>query len=293
MEKMRNATPEERRNMRLEGFVEMTARNYELNDSEKGVVRQEMLKMRDERRAQMGTDAEEYDRLRDQMFEYWNRPRPGGENENRDGPPDFRRMREDPEFQKMQERMRALDEKYPFDWQTSMQRVEALLPADKVAKGRARFEERRAQWQNRGGNGDSGRGRERGDDNRRRRRDRGPDRNDMPPQPKAEAAKVEPMRAGATALHPWEEYVNKFVAQYGLSETQKASAKAILKDCLARESKLNEDPAIRRAKADAANATDSAAARAKMAEANGPRDRLFEELKGRLDALLTAEQRGK
>ena len=293
-ERYRNASPAERRNLRLEGWVDMTARNYDLNDTEKAVVRQEMETMQAERRALMGPDADEQDRLREKMFEFWNQPREGGNAGEEGGRPDWRRMRDNPEFRELQEKLRALDEKYPFDWQASVERVEKLLPPDKVAKGRARFEERRAQWQNRDGERRGDRGRDRGRDGERRR-DRGdrdrrrsqanPDnQSTTPPSPAAEPAKVEAMIKSTKTSHPWEEYVNKFSARYKLDPAQVASAQSILKDSLARAGKLEQDEAKRLGDTPGAK---------RSAELTAALDGIFTELKGRLDALLTAEQRTK
>ena len=291
MEKYRNASPAERRNLRLEGMVEMTARNYELDETEKATVRREMETMQTERRNAMGADADEYDRLREKMFEFWNRPREGGNAESGEQP-DWRGMRDNPEFRELQEKLRSLDEKYPFDWQASIARVEKVLPPEKVAKGKARMEERRAQWQNRDGNRDRERGRDR--EGRRNRGDRGDRRgrlesgNDSttpnPPPAAAEQPKVEAILKTSKTVHPWEEYVNSFSARYKLDPAQIASAQSVLKDSLARATKLEQE--------DAAKAGNAAAGK-KSPELTAAQDSIFKELKGRLDALLTAEQRTK
>jgi len=291
MEKYRNATPAERANLRMEGMVEMTARNYGLDETEKATVRREMEAMQAERRAAMGPDADEYDRLREKMFEFWNRPREGGNAEGGDRP-DWRGMRDNPEFRELQEKIRTLDEKYPFDWQASIARVEKVIPADKVAKGKARMEERRAQWQNRDGNRDRDRERGRDREGRRNRGDRGDRRrrlesgNDSatsnPPPAAAEQPKVEAILKSSKTLHPWEEYVNSFSARYKLDPAQIASAQSVLKDSLARGSKLEQEDAARNSNSGK-----------KSAELTSALDNIFKELKGRLDALLTAEQRTK
>lgn len=293
MERYRNATPAERANLRMEGMVEMTARNYELDEAEKATVRREMEAMQAERRAAMGPDADEYDRLREKMFEFWNRPREGGiggEGER----PDWRGMRDNPEFRELQEKIRTLDEKYPFDWQASISRVEKVIPPDKVAKGKARMEERRAQWQNRDGNRDRDRERGRDREGRRNRGDRGDRRrrldsgNDSattnPPPAAAEAPRVEAILKTSKTVHPWEEYTNSFSARYKLDAAQIASAQSILKDSLARGTKLEQEDAAR---------TGNPSAGKKSPELTAALDQIFKELKGRLDALLTAEQRTK
>lgn len=84
--------------------------------------------------------------------------------------------------------------------------------------------------------------------------------------------------------HPWEEYVNKFSARYKLDPAQVASAQSILKDSLARAGKLEQDEAKRLGDTPGAK---------RSAELTAALDGIFTELKGRLDALLTAEQRTK
>ncbi len=273
------------------GYVEMTARNYDLDDAEKAAARREMEAIQTERRTAMGADADEYDRLREKMFEFWNRPQQGGDA--KDGQqPDWRGMRDNPEFRQLQDKLRTLDEKYPFDWQASMARVEKVLPPDKVAKGRARMEERRAQWQNRDGNQnrDSNSRRDRGDrgnrgDRGRRRPESGNDSSpSSPPSPAAEPAKLEAIRKTTKTVHPWEEYTNSFSARYKLDAAQIASAQSVLKDSLDRASKLEQE--------DAAKAGKSLPPK-KSPELTTALDSIFKELKGRLDALLTAEQRTK
>lgn len=290
MERYRNATPAERASLRMEGMVEMTARNYELDETEKATVRREMETMQAERRAAMGPDADEYDRLREKMFDYWNRPNERGNAEGGERP-DWRRMRENPEFRELQEKIRNLDEKYPFDWQASIARVEKVIPADKVAKGRARWEERRSQWENRDrdrgrdGDRDGRRGRgDRGERGERRRRLESGGSNDSrnPPPAAAERPRLEAINKTSKASHPWEEYVTSFSARYKLDSAQIASAQSILKDSMARGSKLEQEDAAR-----------NAGSGKKSAELTAALDQIFKELKGRCDALLTAEQRTK
>ncbi len=93
----------------------------------------------------------------------------------------------------------------------------------------------------------------------------------------------------ARPLNDWERYVLEFIQRYDLSETQKNSAMAILRDMTSRAlqiQKANED----RMKA-AEKMTDARAKADRIKELNAPIDGLFDRMKVRLDNLLTAAQR--
>ena len=93
----------------------------------------------------------------------------------------------------------------------------------------------------------------------------------------------------ARPLNDWERYVLEFIERYDLSETQKNSAMAILRDMTNRAlqiQKSNED----RMKA-AEKMTDARAKADRIKELNAPIDGLFDRMKARLDNLLTAAQR--
>ena len=311
-ERMRNATPEERRKMMLDGWMDMTTRGYELTADQQATVRKEMEAMDAERRAKMGAEADEYDKLRAQQFEMWAKlAEQGGNNdEQQGGPQAWRRMRENPEYQKIQQRIDELDQKYPFDMMASIQRIEKLIPEEQVKKAHARFEEQRAQWQQRQ---DQNQGNRRGN---RRDRQRGQDRpgeaSPPPPaggadKPAADAgkAKADAERAAAEAakraaetpppaaapMHPWEKYVREFIARYELSEAQATSAQAVLKDVMKRAAQIEATYAKQIAEAE--QIKDRAARETRLKELNKPMDQLFDELKRRLDTLLTAQQRAK
>ncbi len=299
-ERFLRATPEERRQMRMERWVEMTARNYDLNETEKATVRKEMEAIAAERRAQMGADAEEYDKLHDRMMEFFAR------QPATDGPPDreaWRRVWEDPEFQEVGRRIRELDQKYPFDFMAAVQRVEKVIPPDKVAIGRARWEEQRNRWeQGRNRRDREGGDRDRGPRGERRRNRPGRDggENPLDAAARAEAERQAEARRRAAeetpaspprTMHPWEKYVADFIARYEMTEAQSTAAMAILKDVLKRAEQIEQANAPKIAAEQKAKGPAAAEALAK--ELNKPLDKLFEELKGRLDGLLTAQQRAK
>ncbi len=330
-QRYRNATPEERRQLRNERMLDMTARTYELSDEQREQVRVEMQAMQEERRAKMGPAADEYDKLRDEMFEYWRTAREssgedGGDGERRRGR--MREFQQDPEFQALRSRMREIEEQYPFDMEAAAQRIEALLPPEQAAKGR----ERREQWMRR---------REERRDDRREDREANREmrqitralREGQPPpagvdlerllseanrqlqdpslteeqrnairkalEAASRQAGAEKPAADAPApvakpprdLHPWEQYVSDFAARHELTEAQLASARAILKEALTRSGRLEQANATRRAEAE--KIADPKVREQKLKELDEQVVRVFNEMKTRLDNLLTSAQRRK
>lgn len=323
-ERYRNATPEARRQMRTDRMVDMAARAYELDDTQKELVRGEIYTLREERRLAMGPTAEEYDALRGQMFEFFQRRREQAREEGEEGGDRgrfWRGMRDDPKFQKLRERMREIEREHPFDWEQSMKRVEALLPEEQVRKGHERLEERFERFRSR---------RQRGEERRARREERRAlekglskadpaggmkaDRDALLKQAITEAQKnladgslsqeqrralikrlEEAARGDETAkplpLHPWEKYVREYVITYALTPAQQSAANSILKECRTRADRIER---VNAPKNEEAEALKDASARSKrLAELKKPIDKLFEELKSRLDGLLNASQRKK
>lgn len=319
-DRYRNASPEERQKMRTERMVDMAARNYELSNEQRDMVRNEMEKMRQERKAQMGLDYDRYETLREQMFQYWqNRGEGRGPGPGRGpGGGDWDRMRTDPDFQKLREEMRALEQKYPFDWQASITRIEALLPPEQAAKGRERFERRRSRWDERRQRReaelqqdmlnlmqDTERAMADGnkekiaellnDASRRLDRERMSDEMKAQLRQQIEAAR---QRAGIDAPkvelapeHPWEKDVREFVTRFNLSSAQQSSAAAILKDVRDRAAQIEITNAPRIAAA--REIADAKEREATLKELSAPIEKLHQELMVRLDGLLTAEQRAK
>lgn len=307
-ERMRNASPEERSQMRIERRLRMTTRTYDLDESQQAMVRSELQAMQAERRTLMGADADEYDRLQRQMYDFWSRRSEvdgGADGDRRGG---WRQMRQDPEFVKLREQMGKINEKYPRDWQASVKRLERLLPEEQAKKGRENWQRQRQRWQERSG------------ENRRGRRDRrrGREPNDAreatgrrpagsplegaqkaaEQQRKSEEAAQKQLaektaaelREQALALHPWEEHLQKFIEFHGLTTAQANAGKAILKDVLRRAIQIQKTNASEAAAAE--RMTDPAAKKALLAELKKPVDELFGEFKSRLDSLLTRSQRG-
>jgi len=323
-ERFRNATPEERRQMQSDRMVDMAARAYELDDTQKELVRGEINTMRDERRVAMGPTADEYDALRGQMFEFFQRRREQAREEGEEGGDRgrfWRGMRDDPKFQKLRKRMREIEREHPIDWEQSMKRVEALLPEEQARKGHDRLEERFERFRSR---------RQRGEERRARREERRTrkealskadpagsmkvDRDALLKQAITEAQKkladgslseeqrralikrLEEAARGDEAakpipLHPWEKYVREYVITYSLTPAQQAAANSILKECRTRAARIERVNAPKIAEAEALK--DASIRSKRLAEIKKPIDKLFEELKTRLDGLLSASQRKK
>ena len=302
--------------MRFDWMTDMAQRNYELDDSQRIAVRSEIEAIENERRTAMGPLAEEHDRLRGEMGQYWRGMRE--RSEGSDDPGEFwRRARDDPGFQKIRDRMRKIEDRFPNRWEESMRRIEALLPEEQAKKGRERIEEMRSRWggnRNRDGNrrGDRGArrgGRDRGErfarrgdgertrGERRGRRDgagrfgRRADRARGESDRNRGGDRLSEAAPRARQLHPWEKYVRDFTGKNELTPAQSASAQSILKDVLNRADLVKKRNADRIAEAE--RAADREVRRRRLAELNKPIDLLFGELKKRLDGLLTAAQRAK
>lgn len=324
-QRFRGASSEERRQMRSERMVEMATRTYELDETQKELVRSELELIGVERRVAMGDQAEEYDKLREEMSKFWQQrqeqagERAGGRGDRREF---WRGLRDDPEFSKLRSRMREIDQKYPFSWRDSLKRVESLLPEEQAAKGRARLDERFQRF---------GRSRQ---DRRDRRADReqrsvertlreaetamreagSPEQRETAQRLLADARtkiaerslsedarrslqeRVEAAERTATeknpkprSLGPWEKYVQGFIGNHALTPAQQTAAMAILKDMQARRAQIERVYAPRIAAAE--QLKDPKARKQRLAELNKPTEKLFEELKTRLDRLLTASQR--
>jgi hypothetical protein len=269
------STPEDRRRMRVDRMVEWTARNYELDDVQKELVRREIEAAQEERRMAMGADAAEFDRLQAEMI----RLRTSEDRE--DG--DRRRGRDDPEVQKLREQLRAIEDKYPRNWDESIARIEKLLPEEQARAGHQRLEARR----------------ERSSDRRERRRDRDESRLDRKQsmrrmrtldesKPTAETIPTIAPPAAPPA-HPWEQYVENYISHNELTPTQASSAMAILKDLRTRAEAIEHSQRDKRAEIE--KLSDKSKQSAGLAELNAPVNQLFEELQRRLDGLLTAAQR--
>src|SRR5262249_40631178 len=94
----------------------------------------------------------------------------------------------------------------------------------------------------------------------------------------------------------WRRYVDGFIAEHKLQPAQQAAANSILAELEKRAEPVhrNSDERIRKLREQLARtAADDERQRLsrELARANGPLSQMFAELKQRLDALLTREQR--
>jgi hypothetical protein len=249
-DRLRIVPPEQRDQAFKDRIVELAARNYQLDDLQKSLVRAEIDRLHAERVASMGAEALEYDALRKEMNELWVSLARDQAGLPRNRRAHLREMRQNERFREVNERLRVLDAKYPFNWNTAMERVESALPPEVVAQGRERREKRR-------------------------------NFRTVTRAPASQPAAAEPVKSGeATAeqeptaatvsLHEWEIYTRQFVTDYALTTAQENAALSILKDVMDRAGQMEM------AHPDRVDATHR---------------ELFDELRKRLDALLTAVQR--
>jgi len=260
MRRMMDASPEERRKMRLDWTMSMLTRTYDLAEDQQKEVRTEVEKMSKEYYDSLGDDAAEMEKLREGMSNFWRQRMEASENAEEDR---NSRPWDNPEFQKLRDQMRVMSEKHPFDWEASVERVEKLLPAEQAAKGRKRREEwmkRREEW-------------------RKQRRER---RGQSGPGEGQEAL------PDTTTDDAWEAYTAEFLKKYKCDNAQVTSANAILKDIKDRAQ------IIRRSQEDVRNelrsVSDPQLRQRQNSTLDKPLQDLFAELKKRLTGLLTAKQ---
>jgi len=294
--------------MRTQRIVEMATRRYDLNETQKTMARGEIEQMEAQRHAAMGAAALEYDRLQEEVFRIWSGPQPDGADTS-GGRDRWRGLRDDPRFAEIRKRMREIERKFPLDWEAALKRVETLLPPEQVERARQRGQERSAalaaaRQQRRARQPDRsndavtpGPGREGSNRPQGTGAGRSAATNALQPGAhsesdplKRDAAEAERARAAAS-VHPWEQYVKKFIAEHELTDAQANAALAILKDARTRAGQIEKASAERIAAA--RQIPDRSARDKRLAELNQPVDRLFDELKQRLDSLLTAAQRAK
>jgi hypothetical protein len=249
---IRDATPEQRREMRLDWMVSMLTRTYELSEEQQTAARQELRQLTEQYREDLGPKAADMDQVRDQMRAYWIK-----RMEAREAGRELPRPSEDPEFQELRGKFRDLMRDNPFDWPTALQRVERMLPPEQAAKGRRNREE----WLS---------------------------RQDQTLDAWRERTLAEqegqPPDAGQ-----FEKYTRDFISRYALDGAQTRAAQTILSDLVERERLLRRTQAEVR---EEVGSLPDAAARAERAKAlDEPLVELFQELKRRLDSLLTEKQR--
>lgn len=251
MEQTARATPEERRRMRVDWQVSMMTRTYELNDEQRAMVRAEFERSSREYRESLGRDAEQMDRLRREMRDFWRERTRSGKNA---GPDRWKSLRNDPKFIKLRERTKAMRRDHPYNWQDAIERVEKLLPEEQVAAGR----ERRRQWIS-------------------RLSEPGDDSTDLP--------EAQP----ASSANDWAEYTKDFIERYKFDAAQTASARAILGDVEDRAASIRRTQEDVRA--ELAALPDGPEKKQRLKALDEPLKSLFAELQDRLQRLVTEQQR--
>lgn len=250
MEQTAKATPEERRQMRVDWQVSMMTRTYKLNDEQRAMVRSEFERSSREYRESLGRDAEQVDRLRREMREFWRERTRKGTNA---GPDRWQSLRDDPKFIELRKRTKAMRRDHPYDWQDAIERVEKLLPEEQVTAGR----ERRRQWISRWS--------EPGDDS-----------TDLPePQP-------------ASTASAWAQYTKDFTERHKFDAAQTASARAILGDVEDRAASIRRTQEDARAELEAL--PDAPEKKQRLQALDEPLQSLFAELQDRLQRLVTEQQ---
>jgi hypothetical protein len=249
---IRDATPEQRREMRLDWMVSMLTRTYELSEEQQTAARQELRQLTEQYREDLGPKATDMDQVRDQMRAYWIK-----RMEAREAGRELPRPSEDPEFQELRSKFRDLMRDNPFDWPTALQRVERMLPPEQAARGR----QKREEWLSRQ------------DQTLDAWRER-----------TLAEQEAQPPDAGQ-----FEQYTRDFISRYALDGAQTRAAQTILSDLVERERLLRRTQA--EVREDVGSLPDAAARAERAKTLDEPLVELFQELKRRLDSLLTEKQR--
>jgi len=222
-------------------------------------------------------------------------------------PPDSQRVRSWsdralPAFQRVRDELRATQDEFR-DVLTPGQRMKFEFDALKAAAGLQLAENKLRQWTQ---------GEFEPDDvweplpsmrtERRRNRDRRDDSADAAgtaTAPAADEAGKTPVDQIASELTAWEKFVADFVRDYNLDEGQRTSAVSCLKELSERASThrdrhRDEISAMEARIAESkGTAEELAEIKQKLVELYGPVDEMFKELKTRLEAIPTAEQRAR
>ncbi|MEK6644680.1 MAG: hypothetical protein AABZ08_12320 [Planctomycetota bacterium] len=261
----------DRDRQRYERMLESAARLYNLDELQRAMVRNQIDAMSAERRAAMGADAIEYDRLREEVRKMQSLPG-GVESTPESRRTHLRDLRNDPQFRDVRAKLNEFENKYPIDMESAIERVEKLIPPEQAEAGRKRRDERMSAF--------------------RQRREQRQQRTAATSQPTTAPSSLEPLEQPApppAPLHPWELLVRRFISDHGLTDAQSNAALAMLREVRSRASQIEKTQTDRVTDANALR--DAEARKKSLADLNKPYDELFDELKNRLDSLLTAAQR--
>ena len=235
----------------------------------------------------MGPEADEYDQLQLRQAEIFSRMESQEPTTTQASMDARRALRKDPELRKVRDRMEEIDKKHPFSWDEAIKRIEATLPPEQAAKGHALWEQSRIGDRNSPDRFPRFRREEADRENRRRERElRMAERNGAGPQPQGQAQAERPGNSGPTPppMHAASctpgRYTRQFVKDHELTDVQSNAANAILKDMRQRAEQVDKH----------LRAQPHATTQSVNEESKKQTDAIFEEMKQRLDGLLTAEQ---
>ncbi len=221
-------------------------------------------------------------------------------------PPDTKQVQEWsaralPAFERVREEFRATQNEFR-EVLTPLQRAKFEIESIKAAAGLEIANQKLKQWS-------------RGDidpqemweplpsmrkDRRRRGEEGGPDEGASPNNARAlVASKGEPLDPVSAELSAWEQYVKEFIETHGLNEGQRTAALSCLKELTERASAHRDKNRSeikeleQRIASHSGSQEDLEGIKVKLVELYGPIDEMFKELRARLDAIPTAEQRAR
>lgn len=296
-----NATAEERREMVKrwsERMEDRVIRTYELDDAQAAKVRGELKAMREAHQAAMGPAYDELRRLRklklDQTSANIKRMKaqflrlryyhaalstrsPEELKAELENDPLMRPIlypRDDTVLPALEERMRAIDRDYPFNWKGALDRIEQSLPKEQAAKGRKRL---MAEVPHRF-TGRSTHSQPEKPDPEQVRRNKA-----------AVRAAIKKAIPADIWVHPWKRHVRRFIEQHNLTEPQTVAAMSILREL--RDHAAGIEQAIAFEVSMVRDASDEKAMLQSVKAYEQDIQQLRKELDARLDSLLTTSQR--
>jgi hypothetical protein len=256
------ASPEERLEIQADFSVRRLARMYDLTDDQEKSARVEVLKGLREQRSAMGPDAEKMDKAMGEVQRFW-RDRVA----RREAGEDLGDAEDDPRWQILRNQLRDVREKSTVGFGELAERIERTLPKAQAEEGRARRAELMEMWQN---------GSERWGRDRARRR------------AESSEAPLAPDSQQQVNLGLLEKYTTEFITKHALEAGQVGASRSILSDVQERYRKVERDQKDARALVPQFKPDEQ---HRQFDALDQPLRELYDELKLRLDNLLTEKQR--
>jgi hypothetical protein len=296
-----NATKDERREMHArasEGMEDRIIRTYELDDAQAAKARGELKAAWEAHQAAMGPAYDELLRLRrasadhvmanvkrikaqfQRLRDHYavgasnNLERLKVEFENDPLMKPVPGIRNDPVLVDIRRRMRAIDRKYPFDWNKALDKIERSLPKEKAAKGRKRLMEEVPHRFT----GRSTKSKPEKLDPEQVRRNRA-----------AVRAAIKNAVPADMWVHPWKRHVRRFIKEHNLTEPQAVAAMSILDEL--RDKAAGIEQAIAFEVSMVRDPSDEKEMLQSVKAYEQDIHQLRRELDARLDSLLTTSQR--